>query len=129
MLTTVVTFAVWELPLLSRTETTEPVAVAGNLDPTFLSFTTASPKTTSVERANSQVPTSTPSSTVQAMEAEPVDWSVQLVMLESNAPLVTAAAVSATVIWPWLRRSEEHTSELQSLMRISYAVFCLKKKY
>src|SRR3546814_6236630 len=33
-------------------------------------------------------------------------------------------------IW-WARgghRSEEHTSELQSLMRISYAVFCLKKK-
>src|SRR3546814_10868013 len=27
-----------------------------------------------------------------------------------------------------VRRSEEHTSELQSLMRISYAVFCLKKK-
>src|SRR3546814_9609112 len=33
-----------------------------------------------------------------------------------------AAFVSALV------RSEEHTSELQSLMRISYAVFCLKKK-
>src|SRR3546814_3430859 len=29
---------------------------------------------------------------------------------------------------PDLERSEEHTSELQSLMRISYAVFCLKKK-
>src|SRR3546814_6929511 len=29
---------------------------------------------------------------------------------------------------PKSRRSEEHTSELQSLMRISYAVFCLKKK-
>src|SRR3546814_8679027 len=28
----------------------------------------------------------------------------------------------------WDTRSEEHTSELQSLMRISYAVFCLKKK-
>src|SRR3546814_1227804 len=28
----------------------------------------------------------------------------------------------------WPMRSEEHTSELQSLMRISYAVFCLKKK-
>src|SRR3546814_10019092 len=27
-----------------------------------------------------------------------------------------------------IKRSEEHTSELQSLMRISYAVFCLKKK-
>src|SRR3546814_9792788 len=39
-----------------------------------------------------------------------------------------------TAIWcswhalPHMRRSEEHTSELQSLMRISYAVFCLKKK-
>src|SRR3546814_9423117 len=35
------------------------------------------------------------------------------------------------VYWPMLQqlmRSEEHTSELQSLMRISYAVFCLKKK-
>src|SRR3546814_6480195 len=30
--------------------------------------------------------------------------------------------------WVQRRRSEEHTSELQSLMRISYAVFCLKKK-
>src|SRR3546814_8421994 len=30
--------------------------------------------------------------------------------------------------WPSQSRSEEHTSELQSLMRISYAVFCLKKK-
>src|SRR3546814_3448937 len=29
---------------------------------------------------------------------------------------------------PEIGRSEEHTSELQSLMRISYAVFCLKKK-
>src|SRR3546814_5960562 len=35
--------------------------------------------------------------------------------------------VSASRISRLLRRSEEHTSELQSLMRISYAVFCLKK--
>src|SRR3546814_5943220 len=34
----------------------------------------------------------------------------------------------AKVACPTLFRSEEHTSELQSLMRISYAVFCLKKK-
>src|SRR3546814_8386964 len=37
----------------------------------------------------------------------------------------------ATEFWPsdvLPGRSEEHTSELQSLMRISYAVFCLKKK-
>src|SRR3546814_5213810 len=38
----------------------------------------------------------------------------------SAAGLVSLVALAA--------RSEEHTSELQSLMRISYAVFCLKKK-
>src|SRR3546814_4427402 len=37
--------------------------------------------------------------------------------------------ITATTITPSAAlRSEEHTSELQSLMRISYAVFCLKKK-
>src|SRR3546814_10170557 len=34
----------------------------------------------------------------------------------------------STILLHPLLRSEEHTSELQSLMRISYAVFCLKKK-
>src|SRR3546814_6923996 len=34
----------------------------------------------------------------------------------------------ATIALGYADRSEEHTSELQSLMRISYAVFCLKKK-
>src|SRR3546814_4960123 len=38
----------------------------------------------------------------------------------ANQPPLATASVSS--------RSEEHTSELQSLMRISYAVFCLKKK-
>src|SRR3546814_9924733 len=33
-----------------------------------------------------------------------------------------------SAVGPLALRSEEHTSELQSLMRISYAVFCLKKK-
>src|SRR3546814_8383501 len=33
-----------------------------------------------------------------------------------------------TMLWSGSMRPEEHTSELQSLMRISYAVFCLKKK-
>src|SRR3546814_8133177 len=44
-----------------------------------------------------------------------------------------AKVLSATISRPCFfamaeMRSEEHTSELQSLMRISYAVFCLKKK-
>src|SRR3546814_3640789 len=38
---------------------------------------------------------------------------------------LVANLVCAVILW---RRSEEHTSELQSLMRNSYAVFCLKKK-
>src|SRR3546814_4499947 len=47
--------------------------------------------------------------------------------------LPSAALADSAVLRPSLRiflfrRSEEHTSELQSLMRISYAVFCLKKK-
>src|SRR3546814_6888587 len=39
-----------------------------------------------------------------------------------------AAHVGTRPTGPLPERSEEHTSELQSLMRISYAVFCLKKK-
>src|SRR3546814_3495960 len=39
-----------------------------------------------------------------------------------------AARVADRLIDEIEQRSEEHTSELQSLMRISYAVFCLKKK-
>src|SRR3546814_3610176 len=45
------------------------------------------------------------------------EWSI-------SAETITAPDGTAAVIV----RSEEHTSELQSLMRISYAVFCLKKK-
>src|SRR3546814_5432930 len=54
------------------------------------------------------------------------------------APSMTAGSSPSSAPCPTLpsdahscgtcRRSEEHTSELQSLMRISYAVFCLKKK-
>src|SRR3546814_4472611 len=39
-----------------------------------------------------------------------------------------ADVVTVVVLFLVAARSEEHTSELQSLMRISYAVFCLKKK-
>src|SRR3546814_5531031 len=42
---------------------------------------------------------------------------------------LTKADVEGSVpVWARTTRSEEHTSELQSLMRISYAVFCLEKK-
>src|SRR3546814_10033873 len=49
-----------------------------------------------------------------------------------KAPLVRIAGGRGAVYFgahdPRHHRSEEHTSELQSLMRLSYAVFCLKKK-
>src|SRR3546814_4727504 len=45
---------------------------------------------------------------------------------EAVLPLLDAAMIFAKDFGAF--RSEEHTSELQSLMRISYAVFCLKKK-
>src|SRR3546814_2806963 len=53
-------------------------------------------------------------------EIQPVRQFVKSLALESGADDNRAPC------GPW--RSEEHTSELQSLMRISYAVFCLKKK-
>src|SRR3546814_8770408 len=63
-------------------------------------------------------------------------WTLASILRWSVRP---KAGASATAIWTAicaipptrqarLKRSEEHTSELQSLMRISYAVFCLKKK-
>src|SRR3546814_8582227 len=45
---------------------------------------------------------------------------------DSDEARCSAASMPLRIAW-W-GRSEEHTSELQSLMRISYAVFCLKKK-
>src|SRR3546814_4829480 len=50
----------------------------------------------------------------------------------TRMPSLAQAAASDLVSWPIppfdAARSEEHTSELQSLMRISYVVLCLKKK-
>src|SRR3546814_7580782 len=59
--------------------------------------------------------------TVAPVEEFPDDrWElIQAINLSSNFYAIKAAMPG---------RSEEHTSELQSLMRISYAVFCLKKK-
>src|SRR3546814_1953324 len=51
------------------------------------------------------------------------------IAIDERSPRPLLAGLSATItVFTDDRRSEEHTSELQSLMRISYAVFCLKKK-
>src|SRR3546814_10026749 len=51
--------------------------------------------------------------------------SYRIVILSRTFSYATFSMPLPKGTWP---RSEEHTSELQSLMRISYAVFCLKKK-
>src|SRR3546814_8072622 len=48
--------------------------------------------------------------------------------LEAVAAKINRDGGRAVFLAGDVKRSEEHTSELQSLMRISYAVFCLKKK-
>src|SRR3546814_7361194 len=65
-------------------------------------------------------PTTSPSSSPAPMPARAL----------SSAPTRTASGSTVASAGPVgsPTRSEEHTSELQSLMRISYAVFCLKKK-
>src|SRR3546814_1326585 len=53
-------------------------------------------------------------------------WWTKLCAIDRPPPSGPSRALSGT--HTPVKRSEEHTSELQSLMRISYAVFCLKKK-
>src|SRR3546814_4737961 len=75
----------------------------------------------------------------QAMDAAGKDSAIKHVMSGINPQACQVYAFKAPsheeldhdFLWRCMRtlpRSEEHTSELQSLMRISYAVFCLKKK-
>src|SRR3546814_4251655 len=52
------------------------------------------------------------------------------IAVPASLPLLRTADILASALAAGNRvRSEEHTSELQSLMRISYAVFCLQKKH
>src|SRR3546814_8232611 len=57
-----------------------------------------------------------------------IDASVDFIAAPGLWPALWTLLVPGLVAVGLLARSEEHTSELQSLMRISYAVFCLKKK-
>src|SRR3546814_8560268 len=69
---------------------------------------------------------------ISAAPSPPAITALEPAPIASIVPLLESTACAATPLRPnataALNRSEEHTSELQSLMRISYAVFCLKKK-
>src|SRR3546814_7110305 len=61
----------------------------------------------------------------ERVRADPVNGGVRDNWVQDKTPVVRPCVMTVTTK---KSRSEEHTSELQSLMRISYAVFCLKKK-
>src|SRR3546814_1048904 len=75
----------------------------------------------------------TVTATVADAQAERVRWKMHSayatnIAVLGEAPGVVSETVEKLSDGQFRIRSEEHTSELQSLMRISYAVFCLKKK-
>src|SRR3546814_2076516 len=61
-----------------------------------------------------------------------MSWSISPALAAWMSPVILGLLLSIPIVMLTSTRaagrSEEHTSELQSLMRISYAVFCLKKK-
>src|SRR3546814_9470755 len=75
-------------------------------------------------RTDTLFPFTTLFRTIPAFESEAAAASFRLSLLVGQQP----AVLDPRLRGPGQLRSEEHTSELQSLMRISYAVFCLKKK-
>src|SRR3546814_9805377 len=78
------------------------------------------------------LPVEVPGATVNRLCGSSLDTlgSAARAIRSGDAQFVLAGGVENMSRAPFVmgKRSEEHTSELQSLMRISYAVFCLKKK-
>src|SRR3546814_8247053 len=69
-----------------------------------------------------QVPRSSPAVKKRSFIGRPFWPQESMFAAQACMPYITQRGICSQI------RSEEHTSELQSLMRISYAVFCLKKK-
>src|SRR3546814_2795197 len=63
-----------------------------------------------------------------AVNGDLANWTIPGKMVKGMGGAMDLVAGVKRVVVVMDHRSEEHTSELQSLMRISYAVFCLKKK-
>src|SRR3546814_3986270 len=98
-------------PRSTRTDTLFPYTTRFRSDLTLAVPDHNLPTTARVDANGNRIPIMDPES------------AQQLAALERNAPEFGIKYIGATDI----ERSEEHTSELQSLMRSSYAVFCLKK--
>src|SRR3546814_1094060 len=74
------------------------------------------------------VAVATPGAALAATQGSLGATSTGTVSISASVPARVRISGLADVAFTNQDRSEEHTSELQSLMRISYAVFCLKKK-
>src|SRR3546814_1996814 len=116
----------------------KPVALEASADERdtrgFISMTIMRPLCGLTANWTLEPPVSTPISRNTAIDALRMIWyslSVRVcagaTVMESPVctPMGSRFSIEQTIMQ---LRSEEHTSELQSLMRISYAVFCLKKK-
>src|SRR3546814_8422620 len=75
---------------------------------------------------------------MESVELRQAPWTLWIHDLTARDPYFILPVLNIEIMWSTQKltpmsgmdpmRSEEHTSELQSLMRISYAVFCLKKQ-
>src|SRR3546814_9351649 len=88
---------------------------------------------TTLFRSNLSMPQMRTTTFADIIEENPasVEWHTPeetAKLLDSTSSINRAKVEAAKRAGRLMVRSEEHTSELQSLMRISYAVFCLKKK-
>src|SRR3546814_3624398 len=102
----------------------EEIAATDRYVPPFFDLPTA------IDNSKKNQTYNTPSVATLFLMAEQLDWMNAQGGLKGMVERTTA---SSNALYGWAEktsytRSEEHTSELQSLMRISYAVFCLKKK-
>src|SRR3546814_8453816 len=83
------------------------------------------------QRASNQASASPPSASPSSLVVSPsldlsADGATIVAMVKSRSVIALSTPFGRVTWLMWIERSEEHTSELQSLMRISYAVFCLQ---
>src|SRR3546814_9656468 len=88
-------------------------------------LTTMSPPASSVAVSLACVLAASPLAWACAVDANP---NISAALAEPIINVTLDGRIETFITFPPLLRSEEHTSELQSLMRLSYAVFRLKKK-
>src|SRR3546814_2310880 len=113
------------MPAFAQTPATAPVPVAAPAEP-------VSPSVAPVVAPAAVVPTvvSPPPVRHRSRPPSPAELRVRAANRAATLEPATGGYLNAVQVYPYSdgTRSEEHTSELQSLMRISYDVFCLKKK-